>query len=131
MTDKTAKLTAKQEQALTALLSTLTVKQAAQKSGLSEATLWRMLREPVFAQAYAEARRKAMEQTLTVLQQSCAGAVGCLLSIVQDTDAPASVRVSASRSILEYSFKATEQMDMEARLQSIEEALAAPEGKAR
>ena len=65
------------------------------------------------------------------LQQSCAGAVGCLLSIVQDTDAPASVRVSASRSILEYSFKATEQMDMEARLQSIEEALAAPEGKAR
>ena len=57
MIDKTEKLPGKQGKALAALLNNPTVRDAAREAELSEATLYRYLQEPAFAERVGEARR--------------------------------------------------------------------------
>ena len=131
MKTDTPEISAKQAAAIVALLTHSNVQEAAKACGQSETTLWRWQQEPVFATAYAQARRQAMEQALSALQKATGTATATLLAIMQDTQAPASARVTSARSVLEYAFKGVELLEMEARLAALEEALDRPEGKAR
>ena len=60
MTDAAVKLPGKPEKALAALLNNPTVRDAAKEAKLSEATLYRYMREPAFAGQLKEARRGAV-----------------------------------------------------------------------
>jgi len=53
-------------------------------------------------------------------QQSIAPALSILRQIVESEDKNAQARISAARSILEYSMKLTEQTDILARLEELE-----------
>ena len=69
------KLTARQERALDALLREPTVLSAAEAAGVSKATIFRWLAEPLFSLAYKQARAQLLESTLTALQSASGAAV--------------------------------------------------------
>ena len=66
------------EKALTALLESASIIEAAQTSGLSEKTLRRYLEEKEFSDEYAEARRQIVESAVAALQQAANEAVETL-----------------------------------------------------
>ena len=66
------------EKALTALLESASIIEAAQTSGLSEKTLRRYLEEKEFFDEYAEARRQIVESAVSALQQAANEAVETL-----------------------------------------------------
>jgi hypothetical protein len=123
------KLTAKQEQALIALLDCGEIKQAAETAGVTKVTLWRWLQSPDFQTRYRGARRQLVETAIAQLQSDCTIAARVLREVAEDRDAPASSRVAAARTILEQSIGAIELMDLQERVEMLEKALPATEGK--
>lgn len=123
MKEKQINLNGKQEKALIALLTESTIKQAANKSGVGEATLYRWLNEEDFSQAYKEARSQALTQTISRIQQSTNTAVNTLNDIMTDTEASASSRVTAAKTILEMAFKAHEIENVVSKIEEMEKAL--------
>ena len=120
---KNGKLSARQEQALAALLIEPTVTAAATKANVPERTLYRWLDEPAFTAAYREARRKAVKQTVARLQRASAPVVSILLQLAASDQTPATARVAACRAVLDYTFKAVELEDLDARLSELEARL--------
>ncbi len=118
---KNGKLSARQEQALAALLIEPTVTAAATKANVPERTLYRWLDEPAFTAAYREARRKAVKQTVARLQRASAPVVSILLQLAASDQSPATARVAACRAVLDYTFKAVELEDLDERLRVLEE----------
>ncbi len=116
----TSGLTPKQEKALAALLSEPTILAAAQKVGVGERTLHTWLGEDAFAAAYRNARRAAVSQAVTRLQQVSSGAVAVLVQVMADKDTPAGTRVSAAKTVLEFSFRAVELEDLAERIAALE-----------
>jgi hypothetical protein len=72
--DEISGLDASRQKALTALLSTATVASAARQSNLSEATLYRYLKDEAFKAAYQAARFEIYEHAIAQLQRNCADA---------------------------------------------------------
>ena len=123
--DFNGKLTAIQERAIVALLSHSTIKSAAKAIGVDDTTLWRWLQDKDFHAAYMTIRRESVSLSIARLQQSTMEAVNTLKAIAKDKQAPASARVMAARSIIEYSFKAVQVEDLAARVAEIEIVMAA------
>jgi hypothetical protein len=125
-------LTAKQEKALAFFMTSPTVAEAAQKSGLGHRTLVRWFGEDVaFKTAYLAARRHAMSQTIVMLQQSTGEAVTALREVMVDSDLPANARVSASKVILDIAMKGLEMEDLELRISILENERGHVKGKAK
>jgi DNA-binding MurR/RpiR family transcriptional regulator len=114
---------AKRDAALSALLTTRSVRAAARKCKLSEATLFRFLQEPTFKAQYRAARRELVETATAKLQAECTSSVTVLSQIARDKKAPPASRVAAARIIIEQSIKAVELMDLAERLERLEEVL--------
>jgi DNA-binding MurR/RpiR family transcriptional regulator len=113
------------EAAIASLLRTRTIRGAAKACGISEPTLYRLLREPEFKASYRAARRELVEHTLAQLQQDGADATAALREIVKNKQSPASVRVAAARVILEQGIKAVEMIDLQERIERLEETISA------
>lgn len=118
------------ELALAALLTEPTIAKAAEKANVSESTLLRWLNDSAFQAEYAQLRRRAVENAIGRLQGAAGVAVETLVTVARDEAAafPANVRITAARSILEYSFKGAELLDFEKRLAELE-AVAALQGE--
>ncbi|HWX42451.1 MAG TPA: hypothetical protein VN345_14970 [Blastocatellia bacterium] len=113
-------LTAKQEIAIAALISTNTIKQAAAAASVSEVTLWRWMKQPEFKKAYREARWKAVQQAITKLQHSTSSAATVLQQIADNDKIDPRCRVYASRAIFQNAFKGIDLEDHEERLDELE-----------
>ncbi|MEN6621549.1 MAG: hypothetical protein ABFD50_08390 [Smithella sp.] len=117
----------KKELAIAALLQAESIREAAIKAGIAEATLHRWLKETSFQEDYRIAKREVVSHAICRLQRSAGKAVATLLEIAEAKDNPASARVSAAKTILEMSLKAVEFEDFEKRIADIEKKIA--EGK--
>jgi DNA-binding MurR/RpiR family transcriptional regulator len=117
------KLTRKQEVAIAALLTARTIAEAAHAASISEPTLWRWLQREDFQAAYRQARREAVSQAVAYLQRVAGEAVDTLRAVMQDTQKPASARVSAARAVLDLAMRGVELEDLEARIQTLERCL--------
>jgi transposase-like protein len=117
-----AELELGQERAIIALLSEPTLRAAAASAGISETTLWRWLREPIFKDAYRKARSDALAQATAKLQALAAEAVETLVEIHRNREISAHIRVSAARAVLDLAYKVHEIEDLEARIEALEEA---------
>ena len=117
---KTSNFTRKKEKAIAALLTTDTVEQAASVAGIAESTLYRWLREPVFLEQYRKARKAAVDQAISTLQERANKAAKALIDIAEDQEMPPSTRVAAAREILQTSIKGVERDDFEARVEALE-----------
>lgn len=116
-------MTPKQEKFLAALLESPTIGAAASAAGVSDATGKRYLKDAEFAEAFRDARRAVVAHSFTGLQSACSNAVATLCAVCEDTEATASSRVSAAKTILEMSVRAVEIDDLGARVEMLEAAL--------
>jgi hypothetical protein len=107
------------DRAVAALLSAPSVEQAATRAGLSRATLCRWMREPDFQVALRAARREVVDATIGRPQAVTTEAVTALHEALT-CQAP-TVRVSAARALLEFSFRSVELMDLEDRIAALEQ----------
>lgn len=115
------KITRKQEQAIAALLAQPSVGEAALAANIAESMLYRWLQKhDGFKTAYQAARREVVRQAIVQVQSACGKAVETLRSIMDDSNAPASARVSAARTVLDMAVKAVELEDLEQRIAALE-----------
>jgi hypothetical protein len=129
VSEKSPKMDRQKEQAIAALLAKPTIEEAAAAVGIGYATLRRWLQDPGFATEYRRARRDLVSQVAAQLQSAAGEAVAALVAIVRDPEAPASARVSGARTILEFTSRAVETEDLTARIETLERAAAARDGK--
>jgi hypothetical protein len=111
--------TANKEKALTALLESATITDAAQKCGLSEKTLRRYLDDAEFQKEFRAARRVVFEQNIIRLQSLHAGAVDTLERNL-NCENP-SVEVRAAQIVIEGNRKDFETLDILERLETLED----------
>jgi hypothetical protein len=111
----------REDRMILALLEHATVEKAAIAAGVSEATMWRRIKEPAFQAAVRQARRDAFNRAIARLQQAGSAAVGTLLRIMCDSKMPGATRVRAAVSVLELAFRGMELEDMQGRIQRLEE----------
>jgi hypothetical protein len=113
-------ITVKQEKAIAALLTEPTIQLAADKAGVGETSLYRWMKEEAFDKAFKEARKSALSQTISRLQQTTTDAVNTLKSVMENEEAPASSRVTAAKTVLEMAFKAYELEDLAAEVEEMQ-----------
>lgn len=116
-------MTQKQQKALLALLTEPTRAKAAATAGITVKTLRSYLDDPEFQAEYKKAFSSMVEDATRQAQQALAPALSTLREIVEDGGENAQARVSAARSILEYSMKLTEQLDILERIEALEDAV--------
>src|SRR5215831_9789630 len=100
------KLSRKQDQVITALVTCVSITEAAAQCGLADVTLRRWLKQEPFQASYREARRAVVQHAIMQIQQATGEAVETLRQVMQAADAPASAKVSAAKAVLEIAVKA-------------------------
>jgi transposase-like protein len=118
-------LTAKQGDALEALLQGQTMARAAAAAGVNERTLRRWVHEPVFRSTLLEARREAFGQAIGLTQRYAPVAVATLVKIMNDNSASASAKVTAAATILKFGREGIELDDLAERIEALERGAAA------
>ena len=121
-------LDARQERMILALLEHPTNEKAAAALGISAVTLWRASKKPEFAEAFRKARREAFSQSVARLQHASNAAVGTLLRVMTDREAPAASRVRAADVVLQAALRGMEMEDIEARVSELERVTEANKG---
>jgi hypothetical protein len=121
----------RQDQFLVALLEHPTLDKAAAALGVSDVTLWRTLKKPEFEEAFRKARREAFSQSIARLQHASNAAVGTLLRVMTDREAPAASRIRAADVVLQTALRGMEIEDIDARLRELEDAAEANQGGRR
>lgn len=114
------KLSRYQDAAIAALLVEPTIAGAASKAGVNERTLRRWLADcPEFISEYRAARRHAVEVAISQLQQATTEAVETLRRNLRCGSRHAEIRAAVA--ILDYAVKGVEIIDLEERLEEVEE----------
>lgn len=118
------RLTRKNREIVEALISTRTIKAASQKAGISEASIYRRLRDPEFKKHLHEARKRAWEGAMGYLQAQAQAAAGILVDLMTGGGTE-TTRLSAAKEILATGARWQELADFAERLSAIEETLEA------
>ena len=114
-------LTTRQIKFLESLLIETTFEGAYKRAGIAKDTALKYRELPAFKEAYRAAKRKAMEQVTTSLQQASIEAVEVLKSVMNDEEAPPSSRIQAARTVLDNAYKGIELDDLAERIEKVEE----------
>jgi alkylation response protein AidB-like acyl-CoA dehydrogenase len=117
------KLTPKQAKAITALLNSPTLAQAAAAVGLSERTLQLYMTYPHFRRALNEAESLAMADAARRLAGDAHAAAALLREVVDNRDNPPAARVQAARVLLSLAPGFREHSALEARISELERSL--------
>ena len=118
----------KEAQALAALVSHSTVRQSAAASGIPERTLWRFLERPDFSERLEAEKGKLIATASDSLKSKLTAATTTLANVMEDVDTPPQVKVTAARTILEFSLRYSEMADVLHRLDELERQIAADNG---
>ena len=102
-----------------------TVEAAAAAAGISPATAYRWMQDPVVVQRLAEARRDGMTRCMARLQENATRAADNLDELQRTAESEA-VRLAASRANLEFAFRSTEIIDVLERLAAVEQKVKFP-----
>ena len=113
-------MTPNEERALSALLTSKTKLEAAEKAGITDRTMRRYFENPEFCQRYREAFAGVVQDATRRAQQLLEPALSTLQTVMEDEEIPAQVRIAAAKSIIDYSLKLTEQADILEQLRELE-----------
>ncbi len=91
----------KQAKALIALLSSLTIKDAAEQCGMSEATIYNYLKQPEFRSIYTDLVNEKMKEALQKSKLLSSVAVETVAELMQDKSQPGRVRLGAAELVLD------------------------------
>ena len=112
------------QQALVALISSPTIREASRKSGVSERTINEYMRtDPEFRKAYEENRQGIVREASERMANAFTSAVTTLTDITNDKEVNPSTRVRSATAILEYGLKLWETTDIIQRIMDIEARL--------
>ena len=115
------KLSRKQQEAISALLTHPTIQAAAAATGVASVTMWRWLKMPQFQAEYRAARWQVVESAITMLQHATGQAVETLTKNL--TCEQPSVEVRAALAIIDQTMKTVDFIEVENRLSAIETRL--------
>ena len=113
-------MTSNEERALSALLTSKTKLEAAEKAGITDRTMRRYFENPEFCQRYREAFAGVVQDATRRAQQLLEPALSTLQTVMEDEEIPAQARITAAKSIIDYSLKLTEQADILEQLRELE-----------
>ena len=113
-------MTPRKEKALQALLVSRTRVEAAATAGIGESTLREYMKDPEFIDRYKQAFGDMVRDATRQAQQTLSPALSTLREIMEDRDEQASARITAARSVLEYSLRLCEQTDILEQLRDLE-----------
>lgn len=103
------------------LLANTTVRATAQATGISEATIYKYLKDEAFKQEYEDRRRAMLEDNCHTLQANMNKAINELVEIIDNKATSPQVRLNAIDMLLRHTYKQTEMVDILARLDALEE----------
>lgn len=119
MIDAAEELNPKEQKFISGLMSEATVLKAAASAGISETTAYRWLKRPEIAEAYRAARTEALAHATARLKALSSQFVATLESVSGDENAPASSRIAAAKTGLEFAYRADMYEDIEAMMQEL------------
>lgn len=114
-------------QLISALLSSATIKQASDEVGLSEQSVYSRLRKPDFREKLQNARNDQFQVISSKLEDANFKALDTLINILDDKETSAGIRVKAAQTLLDLSLRNREQADIISRIQNLEETLKSQE----
>lgn len=112
-----------QVKAIQALLTTSSRRKAAQKADVSEATLFRWLREPCFRSAYSSAKQDLYDQAMGNIQRALSLAVKTLREVMKDELAKPADRVAAAKAVLKTGAAYNQEGEHDERIAALEESI--------
>jgi hypothetical protein len=115
------KLTSKQRRAIAALTAGQNYEQSALAAGVSTRTIARWREQEHFEDALQNAGQTAIGDASRKLTAGLDTAVDFLLAIIQDDDAPPSVRVRAALGLIDRQIRLKETTEIMTRLESLEQ----------
>lgn len=113
-------MTPNKEKLLAALLTSRTKKEAAAAAGISDRTMRSYFEDKEFCQRYREAFAGVLQDATRRAQQLLEPALSTLQTVMEDEEIPAQARITAAKSIIDYSLKLTEQNDIMRQLDELE-----------
>jgi phage terminase small subunit len=116
-------LSARQRRMVTAMLSSPTIKDAAQSAGINEATAWRYLQDPALKRALAERQTAVLGHASRRLAREMGAAMDVLCQIMRDEGASDGARVSAARAVLDSGLRLAELVTLAERVAAIEDRM--------
>lgn len=114
-------------QLISALLSSATIKQASDEVGLSEQAVYSRLRKVDFRTKLQNARTTQFQVISSKLEDANFKALNTLVSVLDDSEVSAGIKVRASQTLLDLSLKNREQIDVISRIENLEEMLKSQE----
>ena len=120
------KRTRREEAAIAALLTEPTIVTAAAKAGISESTLLRWLQDPEFSAQFRTARRAAVDQAVSQLQQATGDAVATLTRNL--TCGVPTAEIAAAKSVIDFALKGVELGELAERIAALEQQAEAAMG---
>lgn len=114
-------------QLISALLSSATIKQASDEVGLSEQAVYSRLRKVDFRTKLQNARNDQFQVISSKLEDANFKALNTLVSVLDDSEVSAGIKVRASQTLLDLSLKNREQIDVISRIENLEEMLKSQE----
>lgn len=112
---------------ISALLTCPTIKQASDEVGLSEQAVYNRLRKPDFRTKLQNARTTQFQVISSKLEDANFKALNTLISILDDSEVSAGIKVRASQTLLDLSLRNREQIDVISRIENLEEMLKSQE----
>ena len=108
------------ERYLAALLTSATLKEAAEKAGITPRGLRNIMRDQEFIKAYNALKKEIVDDAARHLQGNFTLAIDTLSDVMQDAESKPGEKTSAARAVLEFGQRFTETADILARLDALE-----------
>lgn len=86
---------------ISALLTTPSISDVAQKTGFSRSWIYKTMKSDSFQEKMQEARQKAVDDAVSILQGNLAECANTLMDIVRDKNASPQVRVNAVNAVFQ------------------------------
>jgi hypothetical protein len=104
-----------------------TVEAAARQAEVSDRTVYRHLKDPKFRTQVRDARAEMVKRSAGMLTAAAGESVRTLLAL-QKAPTPPAVRLGAARAILELGIKVREMVELEGRIEALEQQAGLAEG---
>lgn len=105
---------------LNGLLVNTTVRETSKAIGISEATIYRYLKEDEFKKEYEKRRRAMLEDNCHKLQASMSQAIEELVGVINDKEVGVQVKLNAIDMLLRHTQRLTDQIDIMNRIENLE-----------
>ena len=106
---------------LSALLTTKTIRDAAEQAGTTERTVYKYLHDPEFLRELETVNFACLQAAAGAIQRGMEDAINVLQGVMMDPDASPQARTNAARTILDYGLRTYEALQLLPRIEKLEQ----------